>query len=283
MEWCQIKKKKNLPIEFQTGEAWKVFGKWIVDVNESDQYNIETSSYGIQSGHICIVLRGLGFSLYFYELIDDYTKEQYDAFDYIRLLLDRVLVTNQAASYKLRFYLEKFYNWEGEIFPRFFTDFPHDIIAEWSEEIDNEIDEWSKKKFEFEKIDRGKYIESITDPSSIDLLWDIKGCYGMLLSVLNTIKPTLPDNENIEIINDFISKCEHGYFLGFLIERTIKQHENEYKMYDKGIRGKDYLKNKVNKFRKEREKKVILATKEAFQLTEEVKKKLRRMFVLEKI
>ena len=80
-------KKRELPEYLQVGQAWKVFGKWLVAMGQSDQAQIEISG-GLKSGHVCIVLRGIGFTFYFYELIDNYTKEQLKIFDYIRLILD---------------------------------------------------------------------------------------------------------------------------------------------------------------------------------------------------
>ena len=49
------------------------------------------------------------------------------------------------------------------------------------------------------------------------------------------------------------------------------------------IRSTTFLRRKVNNYRKTREEKVKIASKEAFGLTKEVKKKLNRMFELENV
>jgi hypothetical protein len=278
-------KKKDLPEKLQIGEAWKVFGKWMVAIGESDQNEVNIPNYGIKSGHICIVLRGLGFTLYFYELIDDYTEEQYKAFNHIRLILDRVLITNQAASARLKFFLSRCDGWTGPVFPKFFSKFPQSKIKKWSSQIDEEIEKWSNEPFEFKNIDRKKYLQQVLNPKNRRLLYDVKGCYEMLLSALNTLKLTLPE-ENIEIIDELILRCEHGYFLGFLLEKTIEEYEKKHKKIAndaQAIRSQNYLRNRVDKFRNGREEKVLLASKEAFGLTNEVKEKLNRMFIMKEV
>ena len=277
-------KKKDLPAKLKIGEAWKVFGKWMVAMGESDQNEVDIPMYGIKSGHVCIVLRGLGFTLYFYELIDDYTQDQYQAFKHIRLLLDRVLVTNQAASARLKNFLEKVEKHKGALFPNFFTNFDQKKISEWSEDIDNEIEKWSNTPFEFQNLNRGKYINEICNPTPEHLKWDIKGCYEQLLSAFNTLRPTLP-KENIAIIDELILRCEHGYFLGYLIDKTIKKYEKSHPKVGRqkaGIRPTSFLTRKVNNYRQTREKKVKLAAKESFGLTPKVMRKLKRMFEFHK-
>lgn len=274
-------KKKNLPEKLKIGEAWKVFGKWMVAIGESDQNEVDIPMYGIKSGHVCIVLRGLGFTLYFYELIDDYTQEQYKAFSHIRLLLDRVLVTNQAASARLRNFLEKVEKHKGTLFPDFFSNFDQNKIAEWSDDIDSDIEKWSNTPFEFQNLNRGKYINEICNPTPEHLKWDIKGCYEQLLSAFNTLRPTLPE-ENIQIIDELIIRCEHGYFLAYLIDKTIKEYEKKHpKIAKHGKRTTSFLRKRVDRFRRKREEKVKLAAKEAFGLTPKVKRKLKRMFEFE--
>jgi hypothetical protein len=216
-------------------------------------------------------------------LIDDYTKDQYKAFHHIRLLLDRVLVTNQAASARLRNFLEKVDKHTGTLFPNFFANFDKDKIAEWSDDIDTEIEKWSNTPFKFQRLNREKYVSEICNPTPEYLKWDVKGCYEQLLSAFNTLKPILPQ-ENIEIIDELIIRCEHGYFLGYLIEKTIKEYEKKHPKVGKQKAGKrttSFLRRKVDNYRKTREKKVKLACKEAFGLTPKVKKKLKRMFIYE--
>jgi hypothetical protein len=99
--------------------------------------------------------------------------------------------------------------------------------------------------------------------------------------MLNTLKCTLPE-ENIQIIDELITRCEHGYFLGYLVEKTIMEFENKHPT-NEGIRSNKYLMKRMESFRKNREKKVMLASKEAFDLTDEVKEKLNRMFLFEKV
>lgn len=277
--------KKKLPEYLQVGQAWKVFGKWLVAMGQSDQNEIEFPDGTLKSGHVCIVLRGIGFTLYFYELIDDYTEEQLKIFNYIRLVLDRVLVTNQVASIKLRFFLEKFASWKGNVFPKFFNTFNDNKIAEWSNQIDEEIEQASKIKYVYKKIGREKYWTSIIKPKNKKDLWDIKGCYTELLSIFNTIKSDLPQ-ENIKIIDELITRCEHGYFLGFLLEKTIQEYERKHpniKNSNQATRTETYLRRRLTNFRKGRESKVMLASKEAFGLSKQVKKKLKRMFEIKKI
>jgi hypothetical protein len=282
------KRKRDLPEYLQIGEAWKVFGKWMVAMGESDQEQIKIRD-GMHSGHVCIVLRGIGFTLYFYELIGDYTKEQLKIFNYIRLVLDRVLVTNQVASVRLRFYLEKFYKWNGNIFPKFFNTFDNKKISEWSDQIDEEIDRWSKVRYHFKNKNNNnnidEYWRSITKPNKKEKLWDIKGCYAELLSIFNTIKSDLPQ-DNIIVIDELIVRCEHGYFLGFLVEKSFKEYNEAHPNVadsHSAIRSKNYLLDRVRKFRTGREKRVAIAAKEAFGLTPEVVKKLNRMFVYKKV
>jgi len=278
------KKKRDLPEYLQLGEAWKVFGKWMVAIGESDQNEIKIRD-GMHSGHVCIVLRGIGFTLYFYELIGDYTNEQLKTFNYTRLVLDRVLVTNQVASVRLRFYLEKFYKWNGNIFPKFFNTFDNKKISNWSDQIDDEIEQYSKVKYNYKNVDREKYWRSIVESPKKEKLWDIKGCYAELLSILNTIKSDLPQ-DNIIVIDELIVRCEHGYFLGFLVEKSLKEyHEAHPNVADShsAIRSKNYLLNRLEKFRTGREKRVTTAAKESFGLTPEVVKKLNRMFIYEKV
>jgi hypothetical protein len=280
IDWKNNRKYSNF------SEAWKTFGKWIVAIDESKTNdNIEVSKAGTEVKHICLALRKIGFALYFYELIDDYSKEQYIAFNHMRLILDRVLVTNQVASRQLRFFLERYEKFRGDVFPKFFNDFPQDKIAEWSEQIDDEIEDCYDKKFQFKKIDRKKYWNDIVNPSNVNLKWDIKGCYRMLLSALNTLRPTLP-KENLIILDDIMTRCEHGYYLGFLIEKTILEYHKEHPKYKKNrqtTRTPSYLLNRLSNFRKGRERRVILASKEAFEFKPKLKKKLNRMFEFEKV
>jgi hypothetical protein len=278
------KRKRDLPEYLQLGEAWKVFGKWMVAMGESDQNEIRIRD-GMHSGHVCIVLRGIGFTLYFYELIGDYTKEQLKIFNYTRLVLDRVLVTNQVASVRLRFYLEKFYKWNGNIFPKFFNTFDNKKISKWSEQIDDEIEHCSKVKYNYKNVNREKYWRSIVESPKKEKLWDIKGCYAELLSIFNTIKSDLPQ-DNIIVVDELIVRCEHGYFLGFLVEKSLEEyHEAHPNVADShsAMRSKNYLLDRLRKFRTGRERRVTTAAKESFGLTPEVVKKLNRMFVYEKV
>lgn len=270
-------KKDNLPEYLKLRQAWITFGKWMVQIGESDQNQIKIGGGGYEkSGHVCIVLRGIGFTLYFYQLIDEYTKEQYKIFDNMRLLLDRVLIANQCVSYKLKFYLEK-EGWSGNIFPKFFKEYDNKEIVKWADKIDDDIDKYSNTEYVYKKINRKKYHEYIVTDDEVK--FDIKGCYAELLSILNTIKPTLPQN-NIIIIDDLIEKCEHGYYLGFLLEKALKKYNKKYVNTDKkNIRYKNFLEPKLQKFIKGRENRVITASKEAFGLTPEVIKRLNRMFV----
>ena len=120
-------------------------------------------------------------------------------------------------------------------------------------------------------------------PSDSKMKFDIKGNYATLLSILNTIKDSLPQ-DNIMIIEDLIERCEHGYFLGFLIEKSLDDFLEKYpNTKNQGIRDKDYLVPKLNKFVRGRESRVITATKEAFGLTPEIVEKLNRMFVYNKV
>jgi hypothetical protein len=266
-------------------EAWKQFGKWMVAIEESKyKEEVEVSQWGIKDPHICIVLRSIGFTLYFYELIGDYKEEHYKAFRHIRLILDRVLVTNQGASKRLRYFIQNHdsKNWKGRLFPDFFEDFPQEKISKWSERIDEEIEEVSNRKFVFKEINRNEYWKEIINPRKSKLRWDVKGCYSMLLSALNTLRPTLPQ-ENIMIMDDIILRCEHGYYLGFLLEKSIGEYENKYPKASKSpeaTRTVKHLNLKLRNFRKGREKRVLFVSKISFGLTPEVKNRLRRMFDL---
>ena len=270
-------KKEKLPEYLQMRQAWAIFGKWMVAEGESDQNQVKIYKGYEKSGHVCIVLRGIGFTFYFYELIGTYTPEQYKIFDNMRLILDRVLVTNQCVSFKLRYYLEQ-ENWKGNIFPRFFREYSDEKIAKYADQIDSEIEEVSNKEYVYKKNDRKKYHRDIISPTNSKMKFDIKGCYAELLSILNTLKHTLPQ-DNIMIIDDLIEKCEHGYFLGFLIEKELEDFADKYPNINKGIRGKKYLTQKLKNFIKGREQRVMTASKEAFGLNTEVVKRLNRMFV----
>lgn len=133
-------RKEKLPEYMRLRQAWKTFGKWMVQIGESDinQVNIGKTGYE-NSGHVCIVLRGIGFTLYFYQLIDEYTEEQCEIFDVIRLLLDRVLMANQCVSYTLRHYVQR-EGWDGNLFPKFFKKYDKKEIAKWSDKIDEDIE-----------------------------------------------------------------------------------------------------------------------------------------------
>lgn len=263
-------------------ESWKSFGKWLVVIEESKiKDNVKVSQSGTKNNHVCIVLRSIGFTLYFYELIDNYKEEHLDIFNHMRLVLDRVLVTNQITSKKLRFYLETFENWHGDIFPRFLRDYDNKKISKWSETIDNDIEKWSNTKFSYTEMDRKKYWKKIIKPDN----WDIKGCYAELLSILNTIKPELPQ-ENIMIIDDLIARCEHGYYIGFLTGKAIEEYQERYPqtLHDaQSTRDDAFLLNKLKNFRKGREDRVLKASEISFGLTDEVKKKLNRMFEFKKV
>jgi hypothetical protein len=258
----------------------KIWEPWMIAIEESDINDEKISKLENKSKHICTVLKKIGFTLYLYELIDDYKEEHYIAFKNIRLLLDKVLVTNQVASRKLRFFLQKYENWKGDIFPQFFKKYDQIKIAEWSEQIDSEIEEWSNKKFEFKKMNRKEYWVKITNPKNKNELWNIKGCYAQLLSALNTIKSELPQ-VNITIIDDIINRCEYGYFLGFLVEKKIQQFEKRHpkmKNNSGATRDQQYLLNRLKKFSTGRERRVYESSKKVFGLTPIVKEKLRRIF-----
>ena len=202
------KKKRDLPEYLQLGEAWKVFGKWMVAIGESDQNEIKIRD-GMHSGHVCIVLRGIGFTLYFYELIGDYTNEQLKTFNYTRLVLDRVLVTNQVASVRLRFYLEKFYKWNGNIFPKFFNTFDNKKISNWSDQIDDEIEQYSKVKYNYKNVDREKYWRSIVESPKKEKLWEERG------KVVNSLLANGWKNKDIALIYkispDTLGRWKHEF------------------------------------------------------------------------
>jgi len=272
-------KKEKLPEYLKLRQAWITFGKWMVQIGDSDQNQVKIGGYE-KSGHVCIVLRGIGFTFYFYQLIDDYTEEQCKIFDNIRLLLDRVLIANQCVSHKLKFYLGK-EGWSGPIFPKFFKKYNNKEIVKWADKIDEDIAKWSDIEYVYKKIDRKKYHKFLVTDAEVK--FDIKGCYAELLSILNTIKPTLP-KDNIIIIEDIIEKCEHGYYLGFLLEKSLEKYNKKYINTEKNnVRMEDFLKPKLKKFIKGRENRVTTASKEAFGLTPEVTKRLNRMFVYKKV
>ena len=272
-------RKDELPEYLQLRQAWAVFGKWMVADGESDQNQVPIYKGYEKSGHVCIVLRGIGFTLYFYELIGTYTPEQYKIFDNMRLILDKVLITNQCVSYTLRAYVEK-EGWSGNLFPKFFKDYPSEKIAKYSDQIDSDIERFSNTPYVYKEINRKAYHKSIISPPNPLMKFDIKGCYAELLSILNTIKSELPP-ENIHIIDDIIQKCEHGYFLGFLVEKALEEYR---KKHGEGrMRHRDFLIPKLKKFTQGREKRVTTASKEAFGLTKEVARRLNRMFYYEKV
>ena len=97
--------------------------------------------------------------------------------------------------------------------------------------------------------------------------------------IFNTIKPDLPE-DNIMIINDIIEKCEHGYFLGYLLYKAMEKYAKKYPE-NEGIRSKKYMTKRLNSFIKGREEMVLNATKETFGLDDKIVKKLNRMFVKE--
>jgi hypothetical protein len=274
-------RKDKLPEYLQLRQAWKVFGKWMVAIGESDQNQVNMGGYE-KSGHVCIVLRGIGFTFYFYELIGTYSPKQYKIFDYMRLIFDRILITNQCVSHKLKFYLQK-EGWKGSIFPRFFKDYPVEEIVKYSDIMDEDINEFSNVKYVYKKVDRKKYHNDIISPADPKMKFDIKGCYAELLSILNTIKPTLPQ-DNIMIVDDLIGKCEHGYYLGFLLEKALDGYAKTYPNTERSnVRGRDFLQPKLKNFIKGREDRVTTASKEAFGLTPEVIKRLNRMFIYREV
>jgi hypothetical protein len=273
---CKIPKpevivKPNNLEEKNIGSVWKIFNNLMCN---SDGYKAEIYQ---NRGHICEVLKGIGFTFYFYELIDNYTEEQLEIFNYVRLVLDKVLACNQYASRILRFILNS-EGWSGAIFPRFFNEFDQRKIAEYSNQIEKEIEKLSNTEFIFNKIERDDYWNIILENKQG--LLDVKGCYGELLSIFNTLKPSLPQ-ENISIMDDLISRCEHGYFLGFLLEKTFNKKKNKIKHAPK--RSKSYLKKRLINFRKGREKRVLLASREIFKPSDILDKKLERIFEFERI
>jgi hypothetical protein len=270
----------NIPTDTKAyshiSETWKQFGKWLVVIEESKE---KVSKGGLNHNHVCVVLKSVGFTFYFYELIDNYTEDQLDAFRYLRLLLDGVLVANQVSGGKLKYYLQQTRNWQGEVFPRFLRQFPENKIARWSDKIDAEIEEWSNKKFDLSKvrdIKRRDYWNKIAKPNN----YNIKGYYGEILSVFNTLKPDLPQ-ENIMIIDDMIERFEHGYHLGYLTDRSIKDFTK--KLGSKAGKSKSFLMDKLKKFRIGREDRIIKASKQAFEWNDDVRRKLNRMFEFKKV
>jgi hypothetical protein len=267
-----IIKPKNLE-EKNIGSVWKIFNNLM---GNQGKYRDEIYQ---NRGHICEVLKGIGFTFYFYELIDYYTEEQLEIFNHIRLVLDKVLACNQFSSRILKFILHSS-GWLGDIFPRFFNEFDQKEIAKWSYQIEKEIEKASNMKFVYNKIERDDYWDIILNPKDEFDLLDIKGCYGELLSIFNTLKPNLP-KENISIIDDLISRCEHGYFLGFLLEKTFKKYKQKVEKSPK--RSKGYLRKRLMDFRKGREQRVLLASKEIFEPCDILDKKLKKIFEFEKV
>jgi hypothetical protein len=274
--------KKGLPEYLQMGAAWKVFGKWMVASGQSDQNEVKIGNYLKKSGHVCIVLRGIGFSMYFYELIGDFEPEQYEIFNVIRFYLDRVLVTNQYVSYKLGFFLRK-EGWVGEVFPKFFAQYPEKKIGDYSDEIDDDIERYSNIEYVHKNINRKQLHGSIISPTKSKMKYDIKGCYVALLSIFNTIKHTIPQ-DNLIIIEDLIERCEHGYFLGFLLEKTLEDFEKKYPgTKNAGDATETFIRQKLKKYTIGRENRVTTATKEAFGLTPDIVERLNRMFIYKKV
>ena len=273
---CKLDTNMELDEFSRIGQAWKTFSKLMKEKELEKELGkkIGVGDGTLKSGHICVVLKGIGFALYFYELIDEYTEEQLRIFEHIRLILDKILMRNQNASQELSHYLRRYLSWRGEVFPKFFGEIDREKILSWSDQIDKEIEEWSNIEYEYEEMDREElWREIITSNSK-----DIKECYGELLSILNTIKPDLP-KENISMIEELILRCEHGYYLGFQLERVFEEYKEKHPAFVPKRRTKNWRKEKLYKFRYGREQRILEASTIAFGMSEELKEKLRRMFV----
>jgi hypothetical protein len=212
--------------------------------------------------------------LYYYEIVNDLTPEQSNIFEEMRLTFDKILIANQAVIEVLdrdRKLKSKGMTGAG-IFPQFFHDYDAKVIAEHSDKIDEEVLEWNEKKYVYKKTKRNKELQRFASSKDV---WNIKDRYGELLSILNTIKPSLPD-ESMDIIDTIIERCEYGYDLGYLTGLELEKIKN------KKV-GADRLIARANKYRKGRESKIKQASAKAFGLTPEVKEKLKRMFIYEEI
>ena len=271
-EWKRVRdwdEKENKNINY--GAAWSVFGKWIAGHPDKTDI-VRTENKELKgTGHICIVLRGSFFTLYYYELTSDLTEEQRKIFEQMRIVFDKILIANQAVIEILDKSKWKSIGMTGQgIFPAFFNKYDPKLIAEYSDYIEEEINMWKNEKYVYKNIDRDQEIKRFLNSREF---YKIKDQYGQLLSMLVTLKPTLPE-KNMNIIDTIIERCEYGYFLGYLTEKKIKKP---------GKPNKKFLQEKVNKYRKGRENKVKQASYKAFGSTEKVKRRLERMFIYEKI
>jgi hypothetical protein len=269
-EWKPVQdwdKNENKKINY--GSAWSVFGKWIA--GHPDRTDIMRVKHGPLkgTGHICIVLRGSFFTLYYYEIVNDLTPEQSNIFEEMRLTFDKILIANQSVIEIIRNNTDLESQSKG-IFPQYFNDYDAKVIAEHSDRIDEEIEMWNEKKYVYKKTNRNKELKRYVNSKEV---WDIKDRYGELLSMLNTIKPSLPD-KSMSIIDTIMERCEYGYHLGYLTRLDLEKIKN------KKI-GADRLLERANKYRKGRESKIKQASAKAFGLTPEVKGKLKRMFIYE--
>jgi hypothetical protein len=274
-EWKPVEdwgKNENKNIDY--GSAWSVFGLWIA--GHPDRTDVYRKTVGPLkgTGHICIVLRGSFFTLYYYEIVNNLTPEQSNVFEEMRLTFDKILIANQSVIeiFKNNTNLKSKGMTGAGVFPQFFNDYDAKVIAEHSDRIDEEILEWNEKKYIYKKTNRDKELERFANSKKV---WDIKDVYGELLSMLNTIKPGLPD-ESMNIIDTIMERCEYGYHLGYLTRLELE------KMKNKKV-GASKMIEKANKYRRGRESKIKQASAKAFGLTPEVKEKLRRMFIYENI
>lgn len=275
-EWKPVAdwdKNENKNIDY--GSAWSVFGKWIA--GHPDRTDVYRKKVGPLkgTGHICIVLRGSFFTLYYYEIVNDLTPEQSNIFEEMRLTFDKILIANQSVIEILKNNTNlKSQGMTGKgVFPQFFNNYDSKVIAEHSDKIDEEIEKWNEKKYFYKTTNRNKELKRFANSKEV---WDIKDRYGELLSMLNTIKPSLPQDKSINIINTIVERCEYGYHLGYLTRLELE------KMGNKKV-GASRLTEKANKYRRGRESRIKQASAKAFGLTPEIKEKLRRMFIYEKI
>lgn len=276
-EWKPVRDwddKENKNIDY--GAAWSVFGKWIKGAPEKTDIVRAKSNKALKgTGHICIVLRGTFFTIYYYELTTKLNEDQRKIFEEMRIMFDKVLMANQAVIEILSKKSNKrLVGMTGQgIFPEFFNKYDPQVIIEHSDKIEAEIEEWSNKKYEYRKTRRSVELERFSKSKRVT---SIKRQYGQLLSMLNTLRPTLPDVKNMNIIDTIIERCEYGYHLGYLVDLKLRD------IKDRNINRKGLI-TKANKYREGRETKVKKAALKAFERTPKLIRRLNRMFVFEKV
>lgn len=211
---------------------------------------------GIKTPHVCEVLKAFLFTLNYCELINDLNPQQIKLFDIARIYLDMALVRNQHTINQI----SKPLNID---IVTFMADYDINKIDAYLPIINANIRKASLIKYDIKKIPTYNEIDY---PKDIWKLFDIKEVYYNLISILYTIE--LKD----AIFEELIEKAKNGYYIGFLMEKYLREKSNNYYISDEE---KKIVKRTREVYRLNVEKAIVERSIEDFGYTK--KNKLKRM------